>query len=113
MDLQRLALENDANLTTAVLVQQQKLSPPTPFADANDVEDEEDVERTNSCFSENMQQHQLVGEIGGHDSGDAPTPGMLFNGIPKEPPLPKAPDHFSPSNGFSQPAGDILESRVL
>ena len=59
MDLQRLALENDANLTTAVLVQQQKLSPPTPFADANDVKDEEDVERTNSCYSENLQQNQL------------------------------------------------------
>ena len=113
MDLQRLALENDANLTTAVLVQQQKLSPPTPFADANDVKDEEDVERTNSCYSENLQQNQLAGEIGRHDSGDAPTPGMLFNGIPKEPPLPKAPDHFSPSKGFSQPAGDIPKSRVL
>ena len=113
MDLQRLALENDANLTTAVLVQQQKLSPPTPFADANDVKDAEVAERTSSCFSENLQQHQLVGEIGGQDSGDAPTPGMLFNGIPKEPTLPKAPDHFSPSNGFSQPAGDIRESRVL
>ena len=113
MDLQRLALENDANLTTAVLVQQQKLSPPTPFADANDVKDEKEAERRNSCFSGNMQQHQLVGEIGGQDSGDAPTPGMLFNGIPKEPPLPKAPDHFSPSNSFSQPAGDILESQIL
>ena len=83
LELGRLPVENGANLTTGG--EQQKLSPPTPFAD---------TKGTNCCFSEEQAgQEEAQEEIGGDAAG------MVFqsNRIPEPLPMPNLTDHFSPA----------------
>ena len=96
LELGRLPAENGANLTVTG-AQQQKLSPPTPFAD---------TKGTNCCFSEQTGQLSLEAEEIG---GDAP--GMLFasNRIPE---LPNPTHHFPPASPIYEP-GKTEENKSL
>ena len=85
LELGRLPAENGANLTVTG-AQQQKLSPPTPFAD---------TKGTNCCFSEQTGQLE-VEEIG----GDAP--GKLFSSK-RIPDLPNPAHHFSAASTVYEP----------
>ena len=92
LELGRLPSENGANLTTGGGGQQQKLSPPTPFADTK--------AGTNCCFSEREE------EIGGDAAG------MLFfpsNRIPEPLQLPNVTNHFSPATPINEP-GETSEN---
>ena len=101
LKLERLPEENGANLTPAS--QQQKLSPPTPFADTET--------GTNCCFSEEIgggggdAAHFSGARSGAHFSGgDAPhfssnrTPALVQN----------APDHFSTEASSNIKPGETL-----
>ena len=99
LELGRLVgMENGGNLTQA---EQQKLSPPTPFADT--------MQGTNCCFSEE-QTGQLEEE--GEEIGDAP--GMLFQSkrIPDTPLLPNLTDHFSPAPTSSNEPGETNPASI-
>ena len=89
LELGRLPSENGANLTVTG-AQQQKLSPPTPFAD---------TKGTNCCFSETE-------EIGGDAAG------MLFASkrIPEPLQLPNVTHHFSPATPINEP-GETSENQ--
>ena len=98
LKLERLPEENGANLTPAS--QQQKLSPPTPFADTET--------GTNCCFSE-----EIGGAGGGGDAhftgahfsgGDAPH--FSSNRIPAL--VQNAPDHFSTEASIDIKPGETL-----
>ena len=101
LKLERLPEENGANLTPAS--QQQKLSPPTPFADTET--------GTNCCFSEEIgggggdAAHFSGAHSGAHFSGGDPahfssnrTPALVQN----------APDHFSTEASIDIKPGETL-----
>ena len=101
LKLKRLPEENGANLTPAS--QQQKLSPPTPFADTET--------GTNCCFSEEIgggggdAAHFSGAHSGAHFSGgDAPH--FSSNRIPAL--VQNAPDHFSTEASIDIKPGETL-----
>ena len=101
LKLERLPEENGANLTPAS--QQQKLSPPTPFADTET--------GTNCCFSEEIgggggdAAHFSGAHSGAHFSGgDAAH--FSSNRIPAL--VQNAPDHFSTEASINIKPGETL-----
>ena len=100
LKLERLPEENGANLTPAS--QQQKLSPPTPFADTET--------GTNCCFSEEIgggggDAHFSGAHSGAHFSGgDAAH--FSSNRIPAL--VQNAPDHFSTEASINIKPGETL-----
>ena len=101
LKLERLPEENGANLTPAS--QQQKLSPPTPFADTET--------GTNCCFSEEIgggggdAAHFSGAHSGAHFSGgDAAH--FSSNRIPAL--VQNAPDHFSTEASIDIKPGETL-----